>query len=114
MIGKGTYISPENFIEIMKKLNCQGTSFSFNEPTLLLEYAVDVFKLAKSYGYYNTYVTNGYMSENALELLIEAGLDGMNIDIKGDKKAVKLYCNAGCGKSLEKCKNSKGKGYKNS
>ena len=34
------------------------------------------------------------MSEKALELLIEAGLDGINIDVKGDKKVVKLYCNA--------------------
>uniref|UniRef100_A0A7C4P088 AmmeMemoRadiSam system radical SAM enzyme n=1 Tax=Thermodesulfobacterium geofontis TaxID=1295609 RepID=A0A7C4P088_9BACT len=110
MIGKGTYISPENFIEIMKKLNCQGTSISFNEPTLLLEYAVDVFKLAKSYGYYNTYVTNGYMSEKALELLIEAGLDGMNIDIKGDKKVVKLYCNADVEKVWRNAKIAKEKG----
>jgi len=38
------------------------------------------------------------MSEKALELLISAGLDGMNIDIKGDKKVVKLYCNADVGK----------------
>jgi pyruvate formate lyase activating enzyme len=112
MIGKGTYISPENFIEIMKKLNCQGTSISFNEPTLLLEYAVDVFKLAKSYGYYNTYVTNGYMSEKALKLLIEAGLDGMNIDIKGDKKVVKLYCNADVGKVWRNAKIAKEKGIK--
>jgi len=95
-----------------KKLNCQGTSISFNEPTLLLEYAVDVFKLAKSYGYYNTYVTNGYMSEKALELLIEAGLDGMNIDIKGDKKVVKLYCNADVEKVWRNAKIAKEKGIK--
>jgi len=38
------------------------------------------------------------MSEKALELLIEAGLDEINIDVKGDKKVVKLYCNAEVGK----------------
>ena len=94
MIGMGEYISPEKFIELMKKLKCQGTSFSFNEPTLLLEYAIDVFKIAKSQGYYNTYVTNGYMTKEALMLLIDAGLDAMNIDIKGDKEAVEKYCKA--------------------
>jgi pyruvate formate lyase activating enzyme len=52
------------------------------------------------------------MSENALELLIEAGLDGMNIDIKGDKKAVKLYCNADVEKVWRNAKIAKEKGIK--
>jgi pyruvate formate lyase activating enzyme len=43
---------------------------------------------------YNTYVTNGYMTEEALTLLIEAGLDGMNVDVKGDRAAVRRHCKA--------------------
>ena len=93
-IGEGCYISPEDFMNLMKRYDCQGTSISFNEPTLLLEYSLNVFKLAKREGYYNTYVTNGYMSTEALSLLIEHGLDAMNIDIKGDAEAVKEYCQA--------------------
>lgn len=91
-LKRGTYITPKKFIELMKYYDCQGTSISFNEPTLLLEYALDVFELAKIEGYYNTYVTNGYMSEKALRMLAERGLDAMNIDIKGDSGAVKRYC----------------------
>ena len=93
-IGEGKYISPEDFMSLMRRHNCQGTSISFNEPTLLLEYSLDVFDLARREGYYNTYVTNGYMSTEALELLIEHGLDAMNIDVKGDAEAVKEYCRA--------------------
>lgn len=93
-IGKGEYISPEKFIRLLETYKCQGTSISFNEPTLLLEYSIDVFKLAREKGYYNTYVTNGYMTADALKLLIESGLNAMNIDIKGDKNTVKKYCNA--------------------
>ena len=93
-IGKGDYISPEKFIELMKMYNCQGTSISFNEPTLLFEYSLDVFDLAKKEGYYNTYVTNGYMTKKALELLIDHGLDAMNIDLKGDQATVEEYCEA--------------------
>ncbi len=78
----------------MKEEKCQGTSFSFNEPTLLLEYSLDIFDLAKREGYYNTYVTNGYMTRAALGLLIEHGLDAANFDIKGDKDAVQKYCGA--------------------
>lgn len=93
-IGKGKFISPEEFIKLTKKYNCKGTSFSFNEPTLLFEYSLEVFYLAKKEGLYNTYVTNGYMTEQALEILIEHGLDAMNIDIKGDAQFVKKYCGA--------------------
>ncbi|MHC1635455.1 MAG: AmmeMemoRadiSam system radical SAM enzyme [Candidatus Methanospirareceae archaeon] len=88
------YISPERFIELVKETHCQGTSISFNEPTLLFEYALDVFKLAKKEGYYNTFVTNGYMSKEALKMLVEHGLDAMNVDMKGCEEAVKRYCGA--------------------
>ena len=86
------YISPKRFIEIALKRKCEGTSISFNEPTLLFEYSLEVFKLAKQNGLYNTYVTNGYMTEEILKDLVEAGLDAMNIDIKGDSEMVQKYC----------------------
>jgi len=90
----GRFISPEEFVEMALDWGCQGTSISFNEPTLSLEWSLDVFRLAREKGLYNTYVTNGYMTAEALRLLIEAGLDAMNVDIKGDREAVKRYCKA--------------------
>lgn len=94
LIGKGQWISPQDFIRLTEKYNCQGTSISFNEPTLLFEYSLDVFDLAKRKGYYNTFVTNGYMTGYALKILIDKGLDAINIDIKGDSNAVSKYCQA--------------------
>ena len=93
-IGQGQYISPAAFIELMRKYHCQGTSVSFNEPTLLLEYSLDIFELAREEGYYNTYVTNGYMTRQALEMLVAHGLGAMNIDIKGEAEAVRRFCTA--------------------
>jgi pyruvate formate lyase activating enzyme len=87
-------MSPQEFVDETIIRGCQGTSISFNEPTLSLEWSLEVFRLAKEGGLYNTYVTNGYMTEEALNLLIEAGLDGMNVDIKGSKEAVRRYCKA--------------------
>jgi len=86
------YISPEKLIDIALKRKCEGISISFNEPTLLFEYSLEVFKLAKKKGLYNTYVTNGYMTEEVLRDLVDAGLDAMNIDIKGDFDMVQKYC----------------------
>jgi pyruvate formate lyase activating enzyme len=74
------------------RLGCQGTSISFNEPALSLEWSLDVFRLARARGLYNTFVTNGYMTPAALALLVEAGLDGMNVDVKGGAAAVRGHC----------------------
>lgn len=86
------YLSPHDFVRKAIRLGCQGTSISFNEPTLSLEWSLDVFRLARANGLYNTYVTNGYMTPDALELLVRAGLDAMNVDVKGDADSVRCYC----------------------
>jgi pyruvate formate lyase activating enzyme len=93
-IGRGRHVDPEAFVELLARHSCQGTSISLNEPTLLLEYSLDVFDLARESGYYNTYVTNGYMTEQALDMLIAHGLDAVNVDIKGEAEAVRRYCGA--------------------
>ncbi|MEM0084133.1 MAG: AmmeMemoRadiSam system radical SAM enzyme [Candidatus Methanomethylicia archaeon] len=97
------YISPERFVDMIDRYDCIGTSMSFNEPTLFLEYSIDVFKLAKNRGYYNTFVTNGYMSLEALKLLCDSGLDAVNVDIKGDYEAVLKYCGADVEKVWRNC-----------
>jgi pyruvate formate lyase activating enzyme len=89
---KGDYVSPQRFVELVEKSACQGTSISFNEPTLSLEWSLEVFRLARRRGFYNTFVTNGYMTPEALSLLIDAGLEAMNVDLKGDAASVKKFC----------------------
>jgi len=91
---KACYISPERFVSMAKSHGCQGTSISFNEPTLLLEWAIDVFRLARSEGLYNNYVSNGYMTEQALRALAEAGMDAIKFDMKGGPSAYERYCSA--------------------
>ena len=88
----GDFISPRLMIELTERSGCDGTSISFNEPTLSLEWSLEVFRLAKTRGLYNTFVTNGYLTPEALNLLIDAGLDAMNVDVKGDAAGVRKYC----------------------
>ena len=45
--SNGEYISPQRFLELVEETNCEGTSISFNEPTLSLEWSLDVFRLAR-------------------------------------------------------------------
>jgi pyruvate formate lyase activating enzyme len=87
------YVSPEDFIDLAVKRGSQGTSISFSEAaTLMLEWNLEVFRLAKERELYNTIVTNGYMTPEALDLMIDAGLDAANVDVKGCEPLVRNIC----------------------
>lgn len=87
-------MSPKEAVDKTIENLCQGTSMSFSEPTTFLELSIDIFKLAKKEGLYNTFITNGYFTPEALKLLLKSGCDAFNIDVKGNTEAVKKYCNA--------------------
>ncbi len=101
--GRSRFMSPQDFVSEALNLGCQGTSISLNEPTLSLEWSLEVFALARASGLYNTYVTNGYMTPAALHLLVQAGLDAMNVDIKGNAEAVRQYCGTDVEKVWRNC-----------
>ncbi|MDR4505591.1 MAG: AmmeMemoRadiSam system radical SAM enzyme [Candidatus Scalindua sp.] len=77
-----TYISPERLIELTLENRCQGISWTYNEPTIWIEYAIDSAKLAKSKDLYTVFVTNGYIELDALDA-IGPFLDAYRVDIKG-------------------------------
>ncbi|MFW9929135.1 MAG: AmmeMemoRadiSam system radical SAM enzyme [Candidatus Thorarchaeota archaeon] len=91
-VNTSKYTSPEDIVKMALKSSCQGTSVSFNEPTMLFEYSLELFKFAKKEGLYNTYVSNGYMTEEVLSDLVKGGLDAMNVDVKGDNEMIRKYC----------------------
>ena len=86
------YLSPKQLVSAVEKdPHIDGISISFNEPTLSLEYAIDTFNLCKPH-IYRMFVTNAYMTDEALQLLITAGMTGMAITVKGLAPSVKKYC----------------------
>ncbi len=98
------YVTPMHFVKTAKAHSCEGTSLSFNEPTLFLEWGSEVFNIARREELYNTMVTNGYMTERALQLFIDTGLDAVNVDIKGDEKAMRKFCQIDVQKVWRNCK----------
>jgi pyruvate formate lyase activating enzyme len=64
-----------------KKHRCQSISYTYTEPTIYFEYALETSKLAKKEGLANVFVTNGYMRPEALET-IKPYLDACNVDLK--------------------------------
>jgi len=75
-------ILPEEAIRLTKEYRCQSIAWTYNEPTMWFEYTYDSAKLAKKENIKTIYVTNGYMSEEVLEL-ISPLLDAANVDLKG-------------------------------
>lgn len=70
-----------------------GLCGSFQEPTLLSEWAIPAFKTARKRRLkYCCYVSNGYMTLPVLHALCEAGLDGLKGDVKGDSRTYERFC----------------------
>ncbi len=72
---------PEKIIDYCKKNKISIIAYTYNEPTIWVEYALDIMKLAKNMGIKNVWVSNGFMSEETLEI-ISPYLDAINIDLK--------------------------------
>jgi pyruvate formate lyase activating enzyme len=91
---RARHVSPRTFVDQAEKTGAEGLSFTFNEASCtLLEYIVDCLRLAAPRGLYRNLNTNGYMTPEALDLLIDAGLDSLCVDIKGDGNFYKRLCN---------------------
>jgi pyruvate formate lyase activating enzyme len=78
----GEEVSPEEIVLAAKRKNCESIAYTYTEPVIFFEYAYDTAKLAKKEGIKNVFVTNGYISEEAL-VEIKPYLDAANIDLKG-------------------------------
>ncbi len=73
--------APASVVEAAIKNSCASISCTYTEPTIYFEYAYETARLAKAKGLYNIFVTNGYMSRDALEM-IRPFLDAANVDLK--------------------------------
>jgi len=81
--GRGSrQIQPQEAVELAKRYHCQGIAWTYNEPTIWFEYTLDSAKLAKENDLYTVYVTNGYMTPEALDT-IGPYLDAWRVDVKG-------------------------------
>ena len=80
-------ISPREAIRMAKDSNCQGISWTYNEPTIWFEYTLDSARLAKENNLYTVYVTNGYITPEALDT-IGPYLDVWRVDVKGFSDAL--------------------------
>lgn len=79
---EGEDVLPEEIVGMAKKYKLPSISYTYTDPIAFLEYALDTMKLAKKAGLKNCWVTNGFLSKEALDL-IAPYLDAANVDLKG-------------------------------
>jgi pyruvate formate lyase activating enzyme len=73
--------SPEEIVKTALENNCESISYTYTEPTIFFEYALETAKIAKANNLRNIFVTNGYMTKECLEM-IKKYLDAANVDLK--------------------------------
>ncbi len=78
---EGQVVSPERIVQNALDNNCLSISYTYTEPTIFYETALEVARLARNKSLKNIFVTNGYISPDALNH-IAPYLDAANIDLK--------------------------------
>ena len=94
---EGTRIRPEEIAEAAIRHGCESVAFTYNEPTVFFEYAIDTAKACHARGLQTVAVTNGWIEpEPCTEFF--AHMDSANVDLKAftDRFYKKL-----CGASLQ-------------
>jgi len=74
--------SPETIARAARELGCKSVAFTYNDPVIFAEYAIDVAKACHDQGIKTVAVTAGYISREARGEFYEH-LDAANVDLKG-------------------------------
>ncbi len=77
----GQAISPEQIVEAAQRSGCKSIAYTYTEPTVFMELCNDCGQLGKAEGLANVFVSNGYMTKEAIDFAAP-WLDGINVDLK--------------------------------
>jgi pyruvate formate lyase activating enzyme len=91
---KGARVTPSEIVQSAKAHCCRSIAYTYTEPTVFFELAYDTARLAHAAGLKNLFVTNGYLTREAV-LMVRPYLDAANIDLKGfDTGRYRRLCGA--------------------
>lgn len=93
----GDDFPPQSIVDLALKHNLPSISYTYVEPTIFSEYALDTMKIARKNKLKNVWVSNGFMSKESSEMIIPY-LDANNIDIKSFSES---FYRKNCGARLQ-------------
>ena len=79
---EGIEATPEEIVANALSYGCEGLAYTYNQPTIFMEYARDVGRIARSKGLFNIFVSNGYDTPETVGLM-DQFLDCVTVDFKG-------------------------------
>jgi pyruvate formate lyase activating enzyme len=89
---EGQVATPQTLIDVCLRRGVDMIGYTYNEPTVFFEYTYDTARLGHRHGLRNAYVSNGFMSQEMLEMLTPY-LDAINVDLKSfDEGFYRDYC----------------------
>ncbi|KAF0246811.1 MAG: radical SAM domain-containing [Planctomycetota bacterium] len=74
-------MSPLESVEMAIREGCDGICWTYNEPTIWFEHTLEAAQEARKRGLYTAYITNGYITPEALKI-IAPFLDIYRLDLK--------------------------------
>jgi pyruvate formate lyase activating enzyme len=87
-------VPPDYVVDMAHRQDCTSISYTYNEPLINLDYVEDTARIAKKEGVKNVLVTNGYVSLEALDRVVDV-IDAANVDWKGfTEEFYNKYCSA--------------------
>lgn len=75
------WVPPQQLVDAAVRNAVQGIAFTYSEPAVWLEYIMDVGELAREAGLYTVYVSNSFVTDEALEM-VAPYIDVLCSDIK--------------------------------
>ena len=94
------YATPDQIAAAAVDAGCRSIAFTYNDPVIFAEFAIDCAAAAKARGLFSVAVTAGYITEGAREAFF-APLDAVNIDLKSFSESFyKKLCFASLGPVL--------------
>ncbi len=79
---EGVEATPDELVDSALSYGCEGMAYTYNQPTIFMEYARDVGRIARSKGLFNIFVSNGYDTPETVAMMDDF-LDCVTVDFKG-------------------------------
>jgi len=79
---EGMDIEPGTVSKLALAQECQGIAYTYNEPTIFIEFARDIGIAAHQRGLFNIFVSNGFATPDSVSMMDEF-LDCITVDFKG-------------------------------
>jgi pyruvate formate lyase activating enzyme len=80
----GSPATPAQIAQAARRSGCASISYTYTEPTIFAEYALDTAREAQALGLKNVFVSNGYMTPELVRLMTGL-IDAINVDLKAGR-----------------------------